>query len=407
MYGIRADVAFDGERSLPDGALVLVEGGVIVGVEPASAAAPYDCDVTFRPGATVLPGLIDVHTHLCANAGPDALDRLPGLDDDEIDAVVEASLAAHLAAGVTAVRDLGDQQWAVVDRHRHRADGPWVVASGPPVTSIDGHCAAMGGAVHDVDGLRQAVRDRADRGADLVKIMASGGSMTTTSDVLACQFTQEELTATVAEAHRLGLAVAAHAHAVAAAEQAVAASVDTIEHCSCLTAHGVRMPPGLPAAIVAAGISVCPTLGRDLSRAGGIMPPQIRAMMAKTGMTDEDRTAQVGELHRRGVTLISGDDSGINLAKPHGLLPRAVGELVDCGVPGETALASATAMAARACGLDARTGRLKPGLGADLLLVDGNALVDITALMRPSLILSRGLRVDPESGRPAGHPGRR
>src|SRR3954464_8244438 len=112
MHGYRAPRAFDGERVLRDGALVLVNGGTIVAVEPASAPAPADCPVTELPGATLLPGLIDAHVHVCGDAGPRALDQLPELSDAELDAIVGQSLAAQLAGGVTAVRDLGDASWA-------------------------------------------------------------------------------------------------------------------------------------------------------------------------------------------------------------------------------------------------------------------------------------------------------
>jgi imidazolonepropionase-like amidohydrolase len=111
--GYRADIAFDGEQAVPGGALVLVEDGVIIGVEPGCAPAPDGCQVTYLPGTTLLPGLIDTHSHLCGNNEPDALDRLPGLSPDQLDATVDAALAAQLASGVTAVRDLGDQQRAL------------------------------------------------------------------------------------------------------------------------------------------------------------------------------------------------------------------------------------------------------------------------------------------------------
>ncbi len=116
---------------MPGGALVLVEDGAIVAVEPGAAPAPAGCPVTDLAGATLMPGLIDTHVHLCGDSGPRALDQLPDLDDDELDAVVTASLAVQLAAGVTAVRDLGDARWAVADRHRGRDAGPTVVAAGP------------------------------------------------------------------------------------------------------------------------------------------------------------------------------------------------------------------------------------------------------------------------------------
>jgi hypothetical protein len=96
----RADRAFDGDRVLPDGALVLVDGDTIAGVEPASAHVPDGCEVTYLPGTTLLPGLIDVHVHLCADGGPDALDRIPGLLPAELDGVITAALEAQLAAGV-------------------------------------------------------------------------------------------------------------------------------------------------------------------------------------------------------------------------------------------------------------------------------------------------------------------
>src|SRR4051812_7342423 len=317
MHGYRAPRAFDGERALPEGALVLVDDGRIVAVEPGSAPAPANCAVTELPGTTLLPGLIDAHVHLCGDAGPHALDHFPELSDAELDAIVGRSLAEQLAGGVTAVRDLGDARWAVVDRHRGRDDGPTVVASGPPITCPDGHCAGMGGEAVGEAALRRAVRERAEKhGADVVKIMASGGLMTTSTDFLADQFTVDELRAVVDEAHRHGLRVAAHAHGVSAVQNCVAAAVDGIEHATCVTVDGIRMPPGLADAIAAAGIPVCPTFGR---RPGAALPPHIQEQLARTHMAWEDRYPQIGELHRAGVVLVAGVDAGINPAKPHGI----------------------------------------------------------------------------------------
>ena len=391
MQGYRADIAFDGDRELPGGALVLVDDGLIIGVEPGSAAAPAGCEVTHVAGTTLLPGLIDAHTHLCGDDTMQALDQLPELGADELDAIVTASMRKQLAAGVTAVRDLGDHRWTVVDRHRGRPDGLTVVASGPPITSVGGHCANMGGAAAGVDQLRAAVRERAERGADVVKIMTSGGMMTAGTDILVPQFTLVELSAVVEEAHRLGLAVAAHAHALAAVEQCVQARVDTIEHCSCMTEQGLFTPPALATAMAAAGVVACPTLGQDLSTLDGELPPNIAAAMERIGITPETRARQVAGLYAGGVTLVSGADSGINPSKPHGLLPESIVDLVtSCGVPPAEGLASATGIAADVCGLGQRTGRLHKGLDADLLLVEGDVLRDITAVGRPHTVVSRG-----------------
>ncbi|SHG21106.1 amidohydrolase family protein [Geodermatophilus nigrescens] len=385
MRGYRADRAFDGERVLRDGALVLVEDGRIVAVQPASAAAPDGVPVTALPGTTLLPGLVDTHVHLCGDSGPRALDRLPELSPAEVDATVADSLRQHLAAGVTAVRDLGDVGWAVVERAPE--DGPTVVASGPPLTSHGGHCAGMGGQVRGTGPLRDAVRERAARGAGVVKLMASGGAMTPGTDMAACQFTAAEVRAVVDEAHRLGLPVTAHAHALPAVRQVLAAGVDGIEHCTCLTATGWGAPPGLAGQLARAGVVVGPTLGLA---EGAVPPPRVQALIDRLGLTEEARAAEAARLHAAGVRLVSGVDSGIAPGKPHGIVARAVASLAAAGVPAADALATATAGAARACGLGHRTGRLAPGLDADLLLVDGDPTRDVAALARVRLVVSRG-----------------
>jgi imidazolonepropionase-like amidohydrolase len=391
MRGYRADLAFDGERVIPGGALVLVEDEVIVAVEAGSAPAPADCPVAYEPGTTLLPGLIDTHVHLCGDNGPRALDQLPELSQDQLNQIISDAFAQHLRAGVTAVRDLGDRDWAVVERRDTVAGQPHVVASGPPITSIDGHCWNMGGATSGFDGLRQAVRERAERGVDIVKIMTSGGLLTEGTDVGLPQFTLDELRLVVDEAHRLGLAVTGHAHALTAVEQCVEVGIDGIEHCTCFTRSGLHTPAELIDRIAAAGIRVCPTLGLT---PGAEPPPRIKAIMEASGLTWQLRFEQVAKLHRAGVALISGGDSGIGPGKPHGLLPQAVIDLAGAEVPLADALASATSRAADACGLADRTGRLRAGLAADLLLVGGNPMIDIEALRSVRTVVARGQEID-------------
>jgi imidazolonepropionase-like amidohydrolase len=116
-------------------------------------------------------------------------------------------------------------------------------------------------------------------------------------------------------------------------------------------------------------------------------------LQARTGLTWADRTAQVRSLIDAGVTLISGDDAGINPVKRHGILPMAIADLVEIGMSVPQALASATGVAARAIGLAQRTGRLHAGLAADLLLVDGDAVRDVSALQRVRTVVLRGAEV--------------
>jgi imidazolonepropionase-like amidohydrolase len=391
MQAIEVGAVFDGRVAI-GGAVVLVDGTRIADVLPRGSALPAGCTRQRFPDATLLPGLVDAHVHLCCDSRPGALERIPDHSDAELTAVIEEALAAHLAAGVTAVRDLGDRRWAVLDwRARHRDDRthPTVVASGPPLTSPGGHCANMGGEVAGVAQLREAVRERARRGADLVKIMVSGGVNTPGSDATRPQFSTGEVRAVVDEARAVGLPVTAHAHSVESIRAALAAGVDGIEHCTLITATGTEVPPDVVTGLRDRDTTVCPTLG---FAPGVTPPPAVLEIMRRTGLSYGARARTVGELHRAGVRIVSGSDAGINPGKRHGVLPESVIELVNGGMSAADALASATGLAAAACGLGDRMGRVAPGFDADLLLVAGDPLADIAALRSVEAVYLAGTR---------------
>ena len=138
MHALRAAHAFDGTRFLPGGATVFLDGDRIVGVESGRVDVPDRVEVTEYAG-TVLPGLIDCHTHLVADATPGGLERAGAMPDEPIDRVITDSLRAHVVAGVTTVRDLGDRDYRTL-AFRERPGLPRVVASGPPLTTPGGHC---------------------------------------------------------------------------------------------------------------------------------------------------------------------------------------------------------------------------------------------------------------------------
>ncbi|MGL5810523.1 MAG: amidohydrolase family protein [Nocardioides sp.] len=388
-FAIRARHAFDGVRFLPDGALVHIDGGRIAAVEPGDAAAPDGLAVVERPGATVLPGLIDTHVHLVAGGEPDALVLDEARSASGREEVIVRSLRQHLLAGVTTVRDLGDHGFAVVDR-TPRPDEPRVVGSGPPITTPGGHCAAWGGGARAPRALRAAVAARADHGAQIVKLVVSGGAMTRGSDLLSLQYDLADVRTVVAAARRRRLSVAAHAHSLDSVEVCLEAGVDQIEHGTCLTPTGIHTPDAVMERLAARQVIVCPTFGR----LPGLPPsPQAVEVMRRTGMSLEARFAQVGRLHAAGVRLTAGSDAGIHPAKPHGVVAHAVLELVTSGLAPGAALAAATSVAAEACGLDGTAGRLRAGLSADVLVVDGDLAVDPSALLRTRDVVLRGRRV--------------
>lgn len=399
MHAIRAAHAFDGQLFLPGGATVLIDGDQIVAVETNRAEMPADVPVAEYAG-TVLPGLIDCHTHLVADSTFGGLERTGVMSDEDIDAVIVESLRGHAAAGVTTVRDLGDIRYRTLEVAA--VPGlPRVVASGPPITTPGGHCHFLGGAVRgtlDAD-LRAAIIERTERGVDVIKVMASGGFATPETDQLGAQFTPAELAVLVDEAHRAGLPLVAHAHSLVGMQNALAAGVDGIEHFTGLsTAHGSRINDDLLEEVTRGGVYVDLTMGNDRSF-HALMPappPPLAELMVRFGVSsfDDFYVSRIGELARfreHSVRLIAGVDSGMGPSKRHGNVWRIVSEMVEGGYPPAEALAAATSVAAQACGLTAKTGRLAAGHASDLLVVDGDLSQDVSTLSSPRAVLLNGI----------------
>ncbi|MFD6566785.1 amidohydrolase family protein [Micromonospora profundi] len=394
QFVIRADGVFDGRTGRTGEVFVAVQNGLIRSVGESRPAGDVPV-LDFGPDSWLLPGLIDTHVHLVFDSSADPVSALGPLGDDELLVRMREAAAAHLDAGVTSVRDLGDRLFLSRRLALHtRVDpgaGPHVVMAGPPITTPGGHCHFLGGAVDGIDELRAAVRERARRGCSVVKIMVSGGNMTAGSDPATSQFTHAELVLVVEEAHRLGMSVAADTHGVQAITDAVRAGVDTLEHVTFINHDGTPPPDALLYEIANSGVIVSATLGR-CPQAWAELPDEARKMVDQWGV-------RFGELHRRGARLAVGTDAGIAPLKPHGVLPYAVVELIEeSGLSPTAALTAVTVRAAEACGLADRKGFVAPGMDADLLVVGSDPLADPAALHDVRAVFRNGIRV--RGGRP-------
>jgi imidazolonepropionase-like amidohydrolase len=387
-FAIRVGGLFDGWSGRSGDTVVVVRNGAIEQVGGSVPAGVTLLD--FGPDSWLLPGLIDTHVHLVFDGSADPVAALDGLDDEHLLRRMRRAAGGQLDAGVTTVRDLGDRGFLSTRlASLTRADaavGPHIVAAGPPITTPGGHCHFLGGAVEGLAGLRAAVRERAAHGCAVVKIMVSGGNMTPGSDPAVSQFTRDEIRVVVDEAQKLGMTVAAHTHGAQAIADAVHAGVFSIEHVTFVTPDGSPPQDTLLDAVAASGVLVSASLGRRPDE-WSALPGPVRDMIGRWYQIN-------GELHRRGAGLVVGSDAGIAPLKPHGVLPYAVGELVeDLGFTPAAALTTVTARAAEACGLADRKGSVRPGRDADLLVVAGDPLTDPSALLQVQAVFRGGALV--------------
>lgn len=382
---LTADLVLAGRELAPvEAGAVVVEGATITWVGRRGELSP-DLPVTALGAVTLLPGLIDCHVHLGFDGGPAPVRRMLAEDDARQVALMLAGARQLLSVGVTTARDLGARGYlAVAVREAIAAGtarGPRLLVAGPPLTVTGGHCWFMGAEVDTTDDVRRAVRRHHKHGVDLVKVMSTGGFMTPGSAPWHAQFEVEQLRAAVEEAHRVGKRVAAHAHGVAGIERALAAGVDTLEHCSFVHADGShRIVPELADRIAASPAYVSPTWNLRM--------PQLQEWLG-------ERAWQLLPLHEHGIRLVAGTDAGIDHVPHHGYV-GGLRAMAGTGIPTAEVLAAATTRAASALGLDAVTGSLTAGLAADLIAVGGDPRHDLAALDDLRFVLARGREFGPD-----------
>jgi len=374
--------------------VIVIESGKIVSVGAAASVKSSSTDrVIDLPNATVLPGLIDAHTHLTFNPSF-------GYETLAISVPREALIGAHnarvtLEAGITTVRNVGATGYSDVALrdaiNEGDVPGPRMLVSGPALSITGGHCdndllpyeyhASSDGAADGVERVQHKVREIIKYGADLIKVCATGGVLSKGDDPNASQYTLEEMKAIVADAHRLGRKVAAHAHGAQGVIWASEAGVDSVE-------HGHLMNDAAIATLKKNGTYLVPTLYLvDWQRDHAAQANLPDYAKRKMDMVSQVGKANIKKAFEAGVKIGMGTDAAVY---PHGLNAHEIAVYVSLGMSPLQAIQSATINDADLLGWSDKVGALEPGKWADIIAVDGDPLQDVTTLQRVKFVMKGG-----------------
>ena len=389
-----------GAEPVADAALV-VENGKIVSVGSRETLPPdpgRETDVVETPGGTILPGFIEMHSHIHCSAESDAYRHVTTESDEVLLMRAVQAVRAALTSGVTTMRDLGSKNQVAFPVRQAIEDGiipgPRLLVAGTPITTTGGHCNMFGTEADTASEVVQAIRSQFKLGADWIKIMSTGGGFTPGTNIRAPQYPAETLRDAVVDAERLGLQVAAHCHATAGVRNCVEAGVHNLIHCTWLSedpAEGYDYDPDIADTIAEKGLFVDPTLA--LVRLNNLRDPE-RAR-ARAAERDPDRRFEIlRDMWDRGVKFVTGMDSGMTNARfdDFAYIPEVMVDSLDIS-PME-AIVCSTKTSAECLGILEETGTLEPGKDADVVVVQGDPLADIRALHSVDTILKRGSLVN-------------
>jgi len=389
-------------KLLADQTLVIEDGRITSVGSSVEAKIPADAVRIELLNATVLPGMIDAHTHL-------TMEPRFGYETLAISVPREALIGAKnaratLMAGFTTVRNVGASGYAdVALRDAINAGdvpGPRMMVSGPALGITGGHCDnnmlpseyhAVGDGVADgIAAVQHKVRENIKYGADLIKVCATGGVLSLGDNPQASQYTLEEMKAIVADAHRLGRKVAAHAHGAEGIRWAAEAGVDSIEHGSYIDDAGI-------AVMKEHGTYLVPTLylGDWMIDNAGLtrLPPPL---LAKAKEVIPAARKNIAHAFASGVKVAFGTDAAVY---PHGMNAHEFAVMVRLGLTPLQAIQAATVNAADLLGWSGKVGALEPGAWADIVAVDGDPVKDVTTLERVKFVMKGGDVVRNEYGK--------
>lgn len=395
---LKADRLIDGTGADPiiNGALVIENGRISeVTTQDKLNVAPGDnTEIIEVAGGSIMPGFIEMHSHMHCSAELDAYTHITTENDQTF--VMRSVGAMHdaLASGVTTMRDLGARNQVAFPIKAAIENGiipgPRLIVTGTPITTTGGHCNMFGTEADSAEEVVTALRGQFKQGAGYIKIMSTGGGFTPGTNVRAPQYPVETLKAAVKDAERLNLRIAAHCHAAAGVRNCVEAGIHNLIHCSWLAENPDDMydyDTDVADQIAEKGIYVDPTLA--LGRLNNIRG---RAPGPRSGaMQDPVRRFEIlRDMWDRGVKFVTGMDSGMTNARfgDFAFIPQVMVE--DMYISPMEAIVCSTQTSAECLGIEDETGTLVAGKAADVVIVDGDPSSDITAMHNVNTIVKQG-----------------
>ncbi len=401
VTAIRAGRLVDVERGeIRRDQVILIRGDRIEAVQPGTARLPGGARTIDLSRYTVLPGLVDLHTHLIGEADlSDVLLPIQRSGAQEAFSGVR-NARATLLAGFTTVRDVGTYR-ALVDAALRDAIGdgtvvgPRMAVAGAYVTVSTGGGEVVGaapdvvipaefrfGVANSADQMRERVRALLNGGADFIKVIATGAVLTKGTKPGVSEYTEDQLRAAVEQAAEYGSYVTAHAHGAEGIKRAVRAGVRSIEHGSLIDDEAIALMKERGAWLVADIYNgdYIATVGREKK-----WPEEF---IRKNDETTEAQRAGFRKAVAAGVKIGYGTDSGVY---PHGMNARQLPYMVKYGMMPMQAIQSATISAARLMGWEDRIGSLAPGKLADIVAVEGDALADLNSFMKMGFVMKGGV----------------
>ncbi|MBI2380808.1 MAG: amidohydrolase family protein [Gammaproteobacteria bacterium] len=389
----------DGGR-MQGAATLRIQGERIVAVTDGfQSAGPGDTLIDLK-AATLLPGLMDMHTHLTEETGPRRYTE--GFTDNPADFAFRSAVYAErtLLAGFTTVRDLGDiHRVSIALRNavnQGLVDGPRIYTAGKSIATTGGHADPtnghaehlMGnpgpedGVINGVAEARQAVRQRYKDGSDVIKITGTGGVLSVAKDGRRPQFMDDEVQAIVDTAKDYGMVVAVHAHGAEGMKRAIRAGVDSVEHGTYMDDEAIKLMKQHKTWYVPT-ISAGKFVG-EKAKIPGYYPEIVRPKAAAIGPQIQ---ATFAKAYKAGIKIAFGTDAAVY---PHGGNAKEFGYMVEAGMPPLEAIRSATRNAAQLLHIEADAGSIAAGKWADLVAVDSDPLADIHVLESPRFVMKGG-----------------